>query len=169
MSPATKTLSIIVGALFIAALVTTSSARAHGHKLHFANESIRGSWGFHAYGNQTNRGVSIVAVGRIIYDGVGECEVRDTINIDWLGAGFPPLPAEGISRVSSACTYHVNPDGSGRVLIVFPPPVAPDTVHLSFVIEKSGSFMRLIRTDDVAIAQGTSQRQLDGPGEEEDF
>jgi hypothetical protein len=133
----------------------------------FSDATIRGSWGFHAFGNNTNSnqvapGASIVAVGRIIYDGRGGCEVRDTINLDTTGTGIR-VPDIGISRVSSGCDYHTNPDGSGAVHIIFDGPGAHgaiDDVHLAFMIEDNGDAMRLIRTDQVAIAQGTSTRQL---------
>ncbi len=127
----------------------------------FTDASIEGSWGFHAFGNNTSRGVAIVAVGRIIYDGKGGCEVRDTINFDAQGSTAAPPPT-GISRVSAGCDYHTEPDGTGTVHIDFSGPGAngaPDNVHLAFVIEDRGNFMRLVRTDQVAIAQGTSSRQ----------
>ena len=127
----------------------------------FTNASIEGSWGFHAFGNNVGTGIPIVAVGRIIYDGKGGCEVRDTVNFDATGSPLVPGPL-GISRVSSECDYHTEPDGSGAVHIQFFGPDAHgaiDEVHLAFMIEDKGDFMRLVRTDQVAIAQGTSSRQ----------
>ncbi len=155
----------------IAAVVLLTLWVSVGHPSHAAkpitynDASIKGTWGFHAFGNNTGRGVAIVAVGKIDYDGQGGCVVSDTINFDAEGPPVSPFvpPPTGVSRISSECDYHTEPDGSGAVHILFSGPNAHganDEVHLAFIIEDNANSMRLVRTDQVAIAQGTSRRQV---------
>ncbi|HEX9604269.1 MAG TPA: hypothetical protein VF973_11005, partial [Myxococcales bacterium] len=91
-----------------------------------------------------------VAAGIFTFDGSGGCTVTDTLNIGVIGAIGP--------RVSTSCGYAVNPDGTGTLTVVFPPPLdAP--VPLSFVIVDNRKEFHFIRTDRGAVAAGIARRQ----------
>jgi hypothetical protein len=91
-----------------------------------------------------------VAVGIFTFDGAGGCATTDTINIGLLGSIGP--------RTSTSCSYGVNPDGTGTIMVAFPPPLE-QPVPLSFVITDNRKEFRFIRTDRGAVAAGVAVRQ----------
>ena len=127
------------------------SAQADGN--YYDNESTQGDWGFSASGTilppALPAATPAVAVGTISFDGLGECSFKDTINIGGT------LVA---SRSSMACTYEVDTDGTGTILVTFPGDPGP--TPLSFVIVSGRKEIRFIRTD-LGVASGVAKRQDD--------
>ncbi len=87
------------------------------------------------------------AVGIMTFDGTDGCKFFDTLNIGGVSSGF---------RTSTACTYSVNPDGTGSLSVMFPGDPGP--TPLSFVIVDHKKEIRFIRNDFV-VGSGVAKRQ----------
>lgn len=112
----------------------------------FANRSVEGTWGYSASGNVTDIG-SAVAVGLATMDGRGGCSIKETLN----------MAVGTVIHTSTACTYNVNPDGTGTLTAVFDDPSG--TVPVSFVIVNRKSEIHFIRTDLGAVVSGVAKRR----------
>jgi hypothetical protein len=120
----------------------------------FSKKSIKGRWGFSGdfgmivppSGSQT---VPTAALGKVVFDGNGGCEVTATINVN--GTIVGPL-------TSNSCTYSVNPDGTGNSVAEFTgaPFDGPSTV--AFVIVDHNREIRFLNTNSV-VAGFTAKRQ----------
>lgn len=97
-------------------------------------------------GSQT---VPTAALGKVVFDGNGGCEVTATINVN--GTIVGPLK-------SNSCTYSVNPDGTGKSVAEFTgaPFDGPSTV--AFVIVDHNREIRFLNTNSV-VAGFTARRQ----------
>ncbi len=112
----------------------------------FTNKSIEGIWGFS--GSGTINGTPIVAVDLDTFDGNGSCSVKSVSN----------SPSGFLNITSIACTYNVNPDGTGTATAVFPPPLS-FTSTISFVIVDHGNEILAISANPVLIASFDAKRQ----------
>lgn len=114
----------------------------------FTAESIRGQWGFSAHGTivppAAPSPVPAVAMGIMTFNRDGSCSISDTINIGGFSA----------SRTSVACTFSVNPDGTGMLEASFVGDPGP--TPLAFVIADHKSEIRFIRTD-LGVASGVAK------------
>lgn len=114
----------------------------------YSLKSLRGSWGFTSSGTAlppyAPSALPVAVVGLLTFDGSGGCTVSETIN-----AG-----GQSFSQTSTACTYTVQPDGTGTLLAQTPGGPSP----IAFVITDNRSELRLIRTDQ-AVASGVARRQ----------
>ncbi len=61
-------------------------------------------------------------------------------------------------HTSTACTYNVNPDGTGNLTVVMGPPFG-GTVPIAFVIVDKGNEILFIRTDPGVVVSGVAKRQ----------
>ncbi|HLB71897.1 MAG: hypothetical protein OIN88_00060 [Candidatus Methanoperedens sp.] len=118
---------------------------AYAHK-QFTNKSIEGTWGFSGSGTIIGVGPA-VAVGLSTFDGNGGCSLKEDFN--------SPSGLETLTSV--ACTYKVNPDGTGTSTATFRPPLASSTI--SFVILNEGSEIQAITIDPGVIASLVFKRQ----------
>lgn len=118
-----------------------------------SNRSIRGDWGFSALGTIVPPAVPAAtpaaAIGTIYFDGRGGCFFDDTVNIG----------GTSVSRSSTECSYTVNSNGSGSILVSFPGDPGP--TPLSIVVVDNAREIRFIRTD-LGIAEGVIKRIGDG-------
>jgi hypothetical protein len=132
---------LIVGGL-------NSIHRTQAQGTEFGEESIRGQWGFSAHGTivppAAPTPVPAVAIGIMTFNRDGSCSISDTININGSSA----------SRTSFACTFTVNPDGTGSLEASFPGDPGP--TPLAFVIVDHKSEIRFIRTD-LGVASGVAK------------
>ena len=115
-------------AILFSAIIGTSSVLA-GSK-DFNERSIEGRWGFSGDGllagaNPEDR-VPIAGIGVVTFDGDGGCEITGSNNLN----------GEIIPVNSEACTYTVNPDGTGLSTAIFPAlgPLPPAEIPVAFVI-----------------------------------
>ncbi len=115
----------------------------------FTNESIEGTWGYSASGNITAVGPA-VAVGLAVIDGKGGCSLKETFTIG--------SSTGAVMHTSTACTYDVNPDGTGNLTVVFGPPFG-GTVPVALVIVNKGNEIFFIRTDPGVVVSGVAKRQ----------
>ena len=140
-----RALNIGVSALCFLTITAGPTAADSG----LSDRSIRGNWGFSALGTIVPPAfpepTPAAAVGTIQFDGIGACFFSDTINIGGLSA----------SRNSSSCSYSVNPDGSGIILVSFDGDPGP--TPLSFVVVDRAREIQFIRTD-LGVARGTAKR-----------
>lgn len=129
------------------------SGEGSGVSASFSNRSIKGSWGFSgglAYGVPPGfpQPLPLVAVGRLIFDGVGGCSVENVVNVNGQASRFR----------SSSCRYAVTPDGMGTATADFPDAPVPGAVPVAFVITDHGREIRLINTNFL-VASLTARRQ----------
>lgn len=145
MLPTTKFGAII---LLLLLLGTNGGPRIQAQDPQFGTEIILGNWGFSAQGTlvppAAPESVPAVAMGIMTFNRDGSCSISDTININGAAA----------SRSSLACTFAVNPDGTGSLEAVFPGDPGP--TPLSFVIAGHKSEIRFIRTD-LGVATGVAK------------
>lgn len=123
---------LVVGVASIFVLGASILPGAYAHK-QFTNKSIEGTWGFS--GSGTINGTPSVAVGLTTFDGNGGCSVKQDSN----------TPSGLQTLTSIACTYKVNPDGTGTGTATFPSPAVSSTI--SFVIVNKESEILAIRKD----------------------
>jgi hypothetical protein len=138
--------------LTVLALVAFASEAQAGSRA--TDRTVRGDWGFSARGTivdpETFAQVPAAAVGIFTFDGAGGCTITDQINI-----GGQAIPPSGF-RTSTACSYNVNPDGTGTLVAEFTGDPGP--TPLSFVIVDNKKELQFIRTD-AGVAQGVARRQ----------
>ena len=128
-------LAVGIASIFILGANILPGAYAHKQ---FTNKSIEGTWGFS--GSGTTSGTPGVAVGLTTFDGNGGCSVKQDFN----------TPSGLQTFTSIACTYKVNPDGTGTATATFPPPVVSSTI--SFVIVNKESEILAITKDPGVLA-----------------
>jgi hypothetical protein len=102
----------------------------------FSNRSLRGAYGFIASGTLNDN--AALAVGRYTFHGNGTCALTLTVNVNnvTLG-GVGPI-------VATACTYAVQPDGTGTISVDVPG-FGPFT--FAFVIVDNKKELHLITLD----------------------
>ena len=139
--------------VFCVVLGLVGSARRHRDQ-EFDNETIEGTFAFSAHGvvGQTTgpipTGTPVVSVGIITFDEDGTCVSRATTK----AGAFPATPPDP----STACTFHVNPDGTGTFQVTTAgSPFSP--VVLAFAIVDKNEFL-VITTDELVIS-GVAKRQ----------
>lgn len=145
-----KSISAVAAAFLILLMVGglngIPETRAQGGE--FGQESVRGQWGFSAHGTivppAAPTPMPAAAVGIMTFGRDGSCSISDTININ----GFSS------SRTSFACTFTVNPDGTGAVEASFAGDPGP--TPLTFVIADHKKEIRFIRTD-LGVASGVAK------------
>lgn len=102
----------------------------------FSNRSLRGAYGFLASG--TLNGNAAIAVGRYTFDGDGTCTQSQTVNVSGVTpGGIGPI-------VATACSYTVQPDGTGTITLAVP---GFGAFHLAFVIVDKKKELQLITLD----------------------
>lgn len=123
----------------------------------FDNQTIEGTFAFSAHGvvGQTTgpipAGTPVVTVGIITFDEDGTC----VSSADTKVGAFPAIPPDP----SDACTFHVNPDGTGTFQVTHAEsPFSP--VVLAFAIVDKNEFL-VITTDELVIS-GVAKRQRNG-------
>ena len=143
--------------VFCMVLGLVGSAPAAHRDQGFDNETIEGTFAFSAHGvvGQTTgpipAGTPVVTVGIITFDEDGTCVSRATTKV---GAFQAILP-----NTSTACTFHVNPDGTGTFQVTNAgSPFSP--VVLAFAIVDKNEFL-VIMTDELVIS-GVAKRQRKG-------
>lgn len=114
-----------------------------------SNRSVRGDWGFSALGTilppALESPTPAAAVGTINFDGSGGCFFVDTVNIG----------GNSVSRSSTSCSYELDGNALGSILVSFPGDLFP--TPLSFVVVDGGNEIRFIRTD-LGVAEGVAKR-----------
>lgn len=142
--------AIITGSLFLAAIMLAVPSFADGK---LSNRSVRGDWGFSALGTilppALETATPAAAVGTIHFDGAGGCFFVDTVNIG----------GNAVSRSSTSCSYQLDGNALGTILVSFPGDMFP--TPLSFVVVEGASEIRFIRTD-LGVAEGVAKRIGDG-------
>jgi hypothetical protein len=145
-------------AIFGVSMMLVTSDRAEGDdndsEREFTNKSLKGTWGFsggigYLVPPEVPEALPAVGLGIVTFDGAGECQVSNTINLN--GELFGPFS-------SDSCTYSVNPDGTGTSVAEFSEGPAPGAAPVSFVISDHGKKIRFIRTDFV-VASFEAERQ----------
>jgi hypothetical protein len=100
----------------------------------FSNQSLRGAYGQIASG--TLAGDPAISVARFTFHGDGTCSLVTRINIAAAGSTG--------SIVATACTYAVQPDGTGTLTVVLP---ELGTFNLALVIVDNQKEVHLITLD----------------------
>ena len=153
-----KRRTVILLVLGLASIFVLGTSILHvSAKKQFTNESIEGTYGFSASGNLINFGPAKLtgpfnSVGLDTFDGHGGCTVTS------FAANLPPPVGPVPETTSTACTYKVNPNGTGTKTFTFPNSVN----HISFVIVNNGKEILEIQTDTGAIISGIAKRQEKG-------
>ena len=118
-------------------IVSLGVAAGVSHAEQFSLQSLQGGWGLNADGQLfTGPGVRVpaAAVGQINFDGNGNCSETAKLNVN--GQVFSLTTASP----GGSCTYTVNADGTGTILVSFGgPPFVAD-----FVIVDSKKEFRFI-------------------------
>jgi hypothetical protein len=146
----------LVVAGLVAAAATARSSQAGdeeiaGHR--FSERSLEGAWGF---GTEVGWLVPptvpeltpTTAVGRIVFDGEGGCQVSNVMNVNGVSNEFK----------SSTCTYSVEPNGMGRAEAVVEGAPFPGPISVSFVIIDRGRELRL-QTNEFIVGTFSARRQ----------
>jgi hypothetical protein len=120
----------------------------------FINESIEGTYGFIESGTLGPPAVTntslLTAVGLIGFDRNGGCIVKETVNtLLFVGA---------VSRISTSCTYNVNSDGTGTMIVTYDKPFTT-IANISIVVDDTMHEIRFIVTDPGVLLSGTAKRQ----------
>jgi hypothetical protein len=120
----------------------------------FNNKSIEGSYGFNTglgylMPPAAPEPTPTVAIGHLVFDGDGGCQLKNVINI----AGGPAIEAR-----STSCSYSVQPDGTGTAEAVIPGTPIVDPIPVAFVIVDRGREIRFINTRFV-VGSFTARRQ----------
>ena len=125
--------------LGIGIMVPAAVAADDGTRV-YSNLSVKGTWGFGGggFGVTVPDRAPAAAVGTTTFDGMGDCMVTSTINVD--GTLIGP-------NTSQECTYAVNPDGTGWAEAFFGTPDFPDPVRILFVIVDRGKELFIINVD----------------------
>jgi hypothetical protein len=100
----------------------------------FSNRSLRGAYGDIASG--TLAGDAAIAVARVTFHGDGTCDLVARVNIAAAGSSGP--------IVATACTYAVQPDGTGTFTTELP---GLGTFHTALVIADNQKEVYMITTD----------------------
>jgi hypothetical protein len=147
----------IVAALSAVAAITLtarkSDAREGGGVGHFSNKTIAGQWGFGSTVGEflppaTPQPTPAAAIGRIFFDGDGNCQVESITNVG----------GTTVHLTSSSCTYTVDPSGFGSSEATFPGAPIPGPVPVSFVIVDEAREIRFVNTSSI-IGTFTAKRQ----------
>lgn len=113
----------------------------------FTLHSIQGTWGFSASGTLAGA-VPAAAVGLLTFDGAGGCSESAKLNA---GGTVYPL-------TTTACSYTVNSDGSGSVIVTF---AGFGSFTTDFVIvDVAKEFHFIISDVSGTVASGVAQRQV---------
>ncbi len=115
-------------------LLTGGMADATADAPSFSNRSLHGAYGDIASG--TLAGDAAIAVARVTFHGDGTCNLVARVNIAAAGSPGP--------IVATACTYDVQPDGTGTLTVELP---GLGTFHTALVIVNHGKEVYLITTD----------------------
>lgn len=149
----------LVGArlLFVALCALTLglagyTSKAWGQATGFSNASLSGQWGFSTTGtapqpdDDDGSTSGAVGIGIMTFDGNGNCTLRELNNVGGTSA----------YRNAIACTYLVNPDGSGVILPQYTGQPAPAQLAFVLFINPDGSGtvneLRFIRIDEEAVS-----------------
>jgi hypothetical protein len=100
----------------------------------FSNRSLQGAYGDIASG--TLAGESVTSIARFTFHGDGTCDLVAWINIAAAGSQGP--------IVATACTYDVQPDGTGTLTVELP---GLGTFHLALVLVDHGKEVYLLAID----------------------
>jgi hypothetical protein len=135
--------------------LTARSAAAEGadDAAHFSNKTIQGQWGYGStVGEFLPPGVPAptpgAAVGRIFFDGNGNCQTESTTN---LGGTL-------IRLSSSSCTYSVDPTGFGSAEATFPGAPTSGPIPVVFVIVDHGREIDFVNGNFI-VGTFTAKRQ----------
>ena len=145
---------MVVGSVVAAGLVgALVAARSHGDDRGFSNRTIKGVWGFNtSFGMLVlpapAQPVPTTGMGRIHFDGDGNCQVSTVANIN----------GDSLRLESSSCTYTVNPDGTGTSEAFFPGAPVPGALPVAFVIVDRGQELRFMNTRFI-VGTFTAKRQ----------
>jgi len=140
----------VVAAVMVAGVVAFSSTALADQP--FSNKSLKGAWGFNAHGflaAGTPAQIAASAMGRNTYDGHGGCFSEAKLN-----AGGTVL-----ALTSLACTYTVNPDGTGTQQTTY----TAGTFTTDFVLVDNAKEFLFIVSDTAqpgtTVASGVAKRQ----------
>jgi hypothetical protein len=100
----------------------------------FSNQSLRGAYGDIASG--TLAGDSAISIARFTFHGDGTCDLVARVNIAAAGSPGP--------IVATACTYDVQPDGTGTFTTELP---GLGTFNTALVIVDNQKEVYMITTD----------------------
>jgi hypothetical protein len=118
------------------------------------NESIEGTYGFIESGTVDPPAVTntslLTAFGLIGFNRNGGCIVKETVNT--------PLFGGAVSRTSTSCTYNMNSDGTGTMIVTHDKP-STTIAHISIVVDDMMHEIRFIVTDPGVLLSGTAKRQ----------
>lgn len=138
--------------MVVAALLAFSATSEADER--FTLRSLRGSWGFSAAGfllANTPTPLPASAVGLITFDGVGGCVDEARLN-----AG-----GTVVALTSDSCSYTVNSDGRGTLIVTFLPAGAFTT---DFVLVDNAEEFHFIVSDTAqpgaTVASGVAKRQV---------
>lgn len=148
---------IYMGVIILAAVLVYGGTSQADEQ--FTLRSRRGTFGFS--GSGTLGGAPAAVVGLTSFDGVGGCETTALLN---LAGTVIPLTATG-----DACSYDVNPDGTGSHSITFPntfvpsgPPSVTFTGHFVIVDKETHFFILSDEFGGGTVAIGVDKRQAGG-------
>jgi hypothetical protein len=151
----TVALIAVVAAVMALGLTTRKSAAfdAAGEGEPFSNRTIKGHYGFNSslawlLPPAAPQAVPAAGMGRIVFDGEGQCEVTSVANFNGNVAQL----------ASSSCSYSVDPNGMGSAEAVFPGGSVPGPVDVSFVIVDRGWEIRFLNTKFI-LGTFTARRQ----------
>ena len=117
----------------------------------YSESDLKGAFSFFARGtiapSPFPSSIPFVAVGIFTFDGFGLCTLSFTLR----GGVSLPLVGE-----TSDCTYTVNPDGTGTIVIGPTGPAGPENYSIVIVSRKEFHF---IRTDTFLVAGGIATKQ----------
>jgi hypothetical protein len=115
-------------------LLTGGMVGASADEQSFSNRSLHGAYGEIASG--TIAGESAISVARFTFHGDGTCDLVARVNIAAAGSPGP--------IVATACTYAVQPDGTGTFTTELP---GLGTFHTALVIADNEKEVYMITTD----------------------
>ena len=139
---------------------TGGSVTADDSDDHFSSRTLKGQWGFSAFG--TIGPVPAAAIGRLTFDGRGQCVNVATLNF---GGALVPLTT---NDPNGACSYTVNFDGTGRIEQTFIDPTGtgpfgtqPAIFDVTLIIVDDGKEFRFIVDDPskATVGNGVAKRQ----------
>jgi hypothetical protein len=145
---------MVVPAVVLALVAARSLAHdGHDEGHGFSNRTIKGDWGFVTSLGMlvppaVPQAVPTTGLGRVHFDGNGNCQVTTFANINGETQRFD----------SSSCTYAVNPDGTGTSDAFLPGAPVPGPINVAFVIVDRGQEIRLMNTRFI-VGTFTARRQ----------
>ena len=123
----------------------------------FSPRSLTGTYGFSGSGTLLHGAVQSAVVGVNSFDRAGRCGITARLNAGGLVT----------SLTSAACSYSVNPDGTGSIHVRFNEPPFAGPFVSDFVIVDDARELQFILSDASGgtVASGVAKKQAPGDSE----